>query len=224
MNDTQPSPLTAWKRVVVFNRSTTAVTLGVNIDPYIEYSFTQWFRNGVSYIYEPLFYPIKHPQAKLTIRYPMLVHIGVYEIQLERRLTCNNLSPYTRLMGTRIAIIGANTQKLQYSGKFTILNISCNIFCYFCFYAENPWTEFTAESSSLPATHTTTLTCTATGGYPPVDSITLYKNNELIMRTSSGVLQYNTTTSSQFGRYQCVIEKEISNVKKVLLLQEEGNF
>ena len=56
-----------------------------------------------------------------------------------------------------------------------------------------------------------------------MDSITLYKNNELIMRTSSGVLQYNTTTSSQYGRYQCVVEKKVSNVEKNLLLQEEGN-
>ena len=38
-------------------------------------------------------------------------------------------------------------------------------------HAETPLTEFTAESSSLPATHTTTLTCTA--GYPPVDSNTV---------------------------------------------------
>ena len=89
---------------------------------------------------------------------------------------------------------------------------------------ETPLTEFTAESSSLPATHTTTLTCTATGGYPPVDSITLYKNNELIMRTSSGALQYNTTTSSQYGRYQCVIDSVIHTVRKSLLLQEEGKL
>ena len=116
MNNTQPSPLTAWKRDEVFNRSTTTVTLGVNIDHYVEFSFIQWFQNGltVSSGLESLFYPIKHPQAKLTIQNPILIHIGVYEIQLRRRLTCP--SPYIVLMGTSIAVIGANTQKLQYSG------------------------------------------------------------------------------------------------------------
>ena len=84
-------------------------------------------------------------------------------------------------------------------------------------------TKFRAESSSLSATDTTTLTCSATGGYPPVNSITLYKNNELIMRTSSGALQYNTTTSFQYGRYECVIDSEINTVRRDLLLQEEGN-
>ena len=32
MNNTRPSPLTAWKQENVFNKSTTAVTLGVNIE------------------------------------------------------------------------------------------------------------------------------------------------------------------------------------------------
>ena len=55
-----------------------------------------------------------------------------------------------------------------------------------------------------------------------MDSITLYKNNELIMRTSSGALQYNTTTSSQYGRYECTVDNRIGTIKKDLLLQEEG--
>ena len=52
-----------------------------------------------------------------------------------------------------------------------------------------------------------------------MDSITLYKNNELIMRTSSGVLQY---TASQYGTYECVVDLKIHTLWKSLLLQEEG--
>ena len=52
-----------------------------------------------------------------------------------------------------------------------------------------------------------------------MDSITLYKNNELIMRTSSGVLQY---TASHYGTYEFVVDFEIHTLRKSLLLQEEG--
>ena len=48
MNNTRPSSLTAWNQENVFNKSTTAVTLGVNIDYYIQYMFVQWFQNGVA--------------------------------------------------------------------------------------------------------------------------------------------------------------------------------
>ena len=159
-------------------KSTTAVTLGVNIEYYIQYMFVQWFQNGVavSDSHESSFYPIKYPQAKLTIQNPIPIHIGVYEVQLRvgtSRVTCNNPSSYTRFMGTSTAVTGTNTQKLLYSGNeyFELYQIRVMLFIH-CSHAETPFTEVTAESSSLPATHTT-LTCTATGGYPPVDSITL---------------------------------------------------
>ena len=122
MNSTQPSPLTAWRQENVFNKSTTAVTLGVNIDHYIQNMFVQWFQNGVpvSASHESSFYPIKYLQAKLTIQNPIPINIGVYEVQLRvstLKLTCDNPSPYTGFMGTSIAVIGTNTQKLQYSGN-----------------------------------------------------------------------------------------------------------
>ena len=131
MNNTQLSPLTAWRREEVFDMSTNAVTLGVNIDNYIDYMSIKWFQNGdaVPSSYESSFYTIKHPQAKLTIYNPTLVHIGVYEIQLRAStssITCKNPSPYTWFMRTSIAIIGANIQKLQYSGKF-IFNSAQNM-------------------------------------------------------------------------------------------------
>ena len=108
MNNTRPSPLTAWNQENVFNKSTTAVTLGVNIDHYIQYMFVQWFQNGVPV--SASHYPIKYPQVKLTIQNPIPINIGVYEIQLRistySKLTCNNPSPYTGFMGTSIAVIG----------------------------------------------------------------------------------------------------------------------
>ena len=128
MNNTRPLPLTAWEQENVFNKSTTAVTLGVNIDHYIQNMLVQWFQNGVpvSASHESSFYPIKYPQAKLTIQNPIPIHIGVYEVQLRvstSRVTCNNPSPYTGFMGTSIAVIGTNTQKLLYSGKYEHMHI-----------------------------------------------------------------------------------------------------
>ena len=90
-----------------------------------------------------------------------------------------------------------------------------------------PRVDFTAEKRKFPSTLNTSLTCTAVGGYPPVDSITLYKNSAPIMRASSSKrVHYNTqnrTTSSQYGRYRCLIDTKITVVEKEVLLQEEGN-
>ena len=126
MNNTRPSPLTSWNQENVFNKSTTAVTLGVNIEYYIQYMFVQWFQNG--FPVSASHYPIKYPQVKLTIQNPIPINIGVYEIQLRistySKLTCDNPSSYTGFMGTSIAVIGTNTQKLQYSGKYMNMSIS----------------------------------------------------------------------------------------------------
>ena len=89
-----------------------------------------------------------------------------------------------------------------------------------------PRVELTTQRRTLPPTLNTSVTCTAVGGYPPVDSITLYKNNALIMRNSSSGVHYNTqnrTTSSQYGRYRCLIDTKVTVIEKELLLQEEGN-
>ena len=58
-----------------------------------------------------------------------------------------------------------------------------------------------------------------------MNSISLYKNNELLMSSSSGVLQYNTnnrTTTTQYGIYKCVIDYRINTIQRQLLLQEQG--
>ena len=129
---------------------------------------------------------------------------------------CDNLSTYTSFMVSSTAVIGSDVQQLLYSGIFDTLlfQISQNVFS-----PETPSTELTAVSSSLPAGHTTTLTCTGRGGYPPVNSISLYKNNELLMSSSSGVLQYNTnnrTTTTQYGIYKCLIDYRINTIQRQL--------
>ena len=209
----------------IFNGSSLNVELLVNTvaDEYLDVS-DHWFHNGALLPVTAKTTFVSH-QAKLTLNNPSTFDIGVYETQLRisthSKLTCDNPSPYTGwFIGTSIAIIRSDVQQLLYYGNCSQLRFG--MVRKTLSYVETPSTEFTVESSSLPATHTTTLTCTATGGYPPVDSITLYKNNELIMRTSSGALQYNTTTSSQYGRYECTVDSNIHSVQKTLLLQEEG--
>ena len=58
-----------------------------------------------------------------------------------------------------------------------------------------------------------------------MNSISLYKNNELLMSSSSGVLQYNTNnrnTTTQYGIYKCLIDYRINTIQRQLLLQEQG--
>ena len=88
-----------------------------------------------------------------------------------------------------------------------------------------PRVEFTVQRSTLLSTLNTSLTCTAVGGYPPVKTMTLYKNNALLARTSSSGVHYNTqnrTTSSQYGKYRCLIDTKITVFVSEILLQEEG--
>ena len=56
-------------------------------------------------------------------------------------------------------------------------------------------------------------------------SLYMYKNNELIMSSSSGVLKYNTnsrTTTTQYGIYKCLMDYRINTIQRQLLLQEQG--
>ena len=88
-----------------------------------------------------------------------------------------------------------------------------------------PRVEFTAQRSTILSTLNTSLTYTAIGGYPPVKTITLYKNNVLLTRTSSSGVHYNTEnriTPSQYGKYKCLIDTTVSVVGNEMLLQEEG--
>ena len=97
-------------------------------------------------------------------------------------------------------------------------------------FLETPAVEFKALNNFLPATEATTLTCMASEGYPPVETVAVYKNNkELISSSSSSVLlhvqqQYtsNTTNGSQYGIYKCLVDNGVMTVEEEILLREEG--
>ena len=213
-----------------FNTTTSHIDLVVNVDQsvVVDYLRDYWFQNGNSLSKTIVFVPHVDKQAKFTVTNPTIFDNGVYETQMRVNThtllssMCDNPSTYTSFMVSSTAVIGSDVQQLLYSGIFDTLlfQISQNVFS-----PETPSTELTAVSSSLPAGHTTTVTCTGRGGYPPVNSISLYKNNELLMSSSSGVLQYNTnnrTTTTQYGIYKCVIDYRINTIQRQLLLQEQG--
>ena len=202
----------------------------VNVDQsvVVDYLRDYWFHNGKSFSKTITFVPHFDKQAKFTVANPTILDSGVYETVMRVNThtllssMCDNPSPYNWFIWTNIAVIESDVQQLLYSGIFDTLlfPISQNVFS-----PETPYTELKAVSSSLPAGHTTTVTCTGRGGYPPVNSISLYKNNELLMSSSSGVLQYNTnnrTTTTQYGIYKCVIDYRINTIQRQLLLKEQG--
>ena len=70
------------------------------------------------------------------------------------------------------------------------------------------------------------ISCTASGGYPPVSSISMTKNGELVMTTESSVLHVNTDTvmGTPFGEYICVVNNSVITVVKAVLLKEKGIY
>ena len=224
----------------LFNGST-PVSLGVSIDQLAldESTAVYWYHNGGSISSTATATTTRKlsAQSELNIKQPTILHTGVYETQLgirhRSRLTCDNPSPYTffvsyqlRFWYLGIVVTGSNVQQLIYSGKKIIIMFRVSYVLRNPHYTtEMPRVEFTAQRSALPSTLNTSLTCTAVGGYPPVKNITLYKNNALLTGTSSSGVHYNTqnrTTSSQYGKYRCLIYTKINVFVSEISLQEKG--
>ena len=70
------------------------------------------------------------------------------------------------------------------------------------------------------------ISCTASDGYPPVSSISMTKNGELVMTTESDVLHFSTDTvmGTPFGEYICIVNNSVITVEKTVLLKEKGIY
>ena len=83
--------------------------------------------------------------------------------------------------------------------------------------------------SSRPAlwdNETTTLNCTADGGYPPIRSISWVKNGRVIISTTSDeelVITVAANDTHTFGRYVCVVNNSVTTMETSILMKQKGD-
>ena len=86
---------------------------------------------------------------------------------------------------------------------------------------ELPLVEFEAVSR----TDGTFLTCTASGGYPPITSITIEKGGENVASTESESIVVNTADvgGGVFGDFKCLVDNSVIVVEEILEPQTGGS-
>ena len=82
-----------------------------------------------------------------------------------------------------------------------------------------------SSRSALQDNGTTTLNCTANGGYPPTSSISFIKNGRVISTTSNDQLVINVAANDThvFGRYKCVVNNSVATMETSLLIKQKGD-
>ena len=83
--------------------------------------------------------------------------------------------------------------------------------------------------SSRPAlwdNETTTLNCTADGGYPPIRSISWVKNGRVISTTSDEELVITVAANdiTPFGQYKCVVNNSVTTMETSFLMKQKGDY
>ena len=71
-----------------------------------------------------------------------------------------------------------------------------------------------------------TLQCKAVGGYPPVQNITLMKNDQVILNRTSDKITYTTSEGlprNMYGLYDCIASNAAGTVSETILLQNKGD-
>ena len=69
------------------------------------------------------------------------------------------------------------------------------------------------------------LTCTATGGYPPIHNMSLVKNGQVIVNRVSSEITYTTSGGfpiEVYGTYSCIVNNTAGTSSKTILLQHKG--
>ena len=88
-----------------------------------------------------------------------------------------------------------------------------------------PELRFSSTVKVFDSSEEATLQCTAVGGYPPDNSISLIKNGQVILNRASDVITYTTSgglPKNVYGIYKCIVSTTAGTVSKTLLLQQKG--
>ena len=70
---------------------------------------------------------------------------------------------------------------------------------------------------------TATLTCSATGGYPPVSKISVKKDGMVLATSEGEVLTVSSSYTNAYGKYICCVNNSVVTVHEDVLVKERGN-
>ena len=176
----------------------------------------------------------------LRINNPTHLHNGTFEALLQlypwnyiQQLECPDEYGYFAYYSSRVGadpiILDQISFNLQYYGELK-LPACChtNYVMFYCLYSSIESAVVFIQSSrpALWNNETTTLNCTADGGYPPTSSISWVKNGRVISITNKDqlVITVAATDTSPFGRYVCLVNNSVTTMETTFLMKQKGYY
>ena len=92
-------------------------------------------------------------------------------------------------------------------------------------FVESPKIELTSNVKAFDSKEKATLTCTATGGYPPIHNMSLVKNGQVILNRVSNEITYTPHggfPKEVYGAYSCIVNNTAGTSSRTILLQHKG--
>ena len=92
-------------------------------------------------------------------------------------------------------------------------------------FAEPATISIQSTRPALLDNESTTLNCSADGGYPPTSSISFVKNGRVISTSSDEELVINIAANdtSPFGQYMCLVNNSVTTMTTSVLLKQKGD-
>lgn len=82
-----------------------------------------------------------------------------------------------------------------------------------------------ADKPTIDINETAILNCTASGGYPPIHTVSWIKNGRLLEKSEGSTVLISTdgVYPTQYGEYTCQVNNSVITVEKTLVITAQGN-
>ena len=88
---------------------------------------------------------------------------------------------------------------------------------------ETPITRFEADKVTITHMDDATLVCSASGGYPPVSTLSVRKGDTAVTTTMQTLsLPLSTFVNNPFGQFSCLVNNSNVVMEKFILIKERG--
>lgn len=102
----------------------------------------------------------------------------------------------------------------------------CTDFIVLTYHSKEPAAiNFEAKRPALWYNENTTIRCTADGGYPVSNNISLVKNGRIISTTNDSQLTVSIAGSEahSFGQYMCLVNNSLTTTESSILVKQKGD-
>ena len=174
---------------------------------------------------------ITSPTALHNGTYEALLIINTWSYSYFQQFACPNdyryFVYYSSRAGVNPIILDRISINLKYYDELKlwipkILHVTCG----WLFLCTEPATVLIQSSRpALQDNGTTTLNCTADGGYPPISTISFIKNRRVISTTNNDQLVINVAANDThaFGRYKCLVNNSVITTEDTFLIKQKGD-